>query len=493
MRLEDFRLHAKMGKLFYGLGGPGRPREVRESDLVNYLNRECSVTWEAMGKVLKEIQNFVVDSLKEPETSLQDMRDEAIINFNPFKNFFVYSNQLSKSLIVYYKNHNNILPVCPLAQFDRKVIHNTLVHLDPDYHRTLVTTLQQHINPKDPGRVSAQDVIDVCINVTQPETNMQRIVITSEPHPAVVEGLNIPALHIIPFKHTEVTICDLNPLLHEFLLRVSDHEYMCANLWTNFIGIKTAALIYLKGMGNDGKSAFVKMLGNLAGSVCNYDWSERFNYFNMFGKSLIVMNENKMPNILQHTVLKAITGGDFVQIEAKGKNAFSAEVRGQLIIVANDDLKTLGTPDESRRLRYFQVTPHNISSDRIMGPDEYLKEISSTPNQFLNYMRQCYEKLKTSKGLVSTPPHHVETIRALRDPVSACIFEKIINDLVYIGKQYEFDKEGECDVFPIVQVVESIDKKNKFALQNFEALIAADYGVIKRMNKYVGLKKKEKI
>jgi hypothetical protein len=337
------------------------------------------------------------------------------------------------------------------------------------------------------------DVLDVCVNILTPETKIPRINISAEPHPAVVEGCDIPALNTIPYKKKDVTIADLHPLLAEFLGRVDNHENMLANFWTNLIGIKTPSLIYLKGVGNDGKSAFVKMLGNISGSVCNYDWSERFNYFNMFGKSLIIMNENKMPNILQHTVLKAITGGDFVQIEAKGKSAFSAEVRGQLIIVANDDLKTLGTPDEARRLRYYQVVPHNLTHDKIMGPDEYLNAISSTQNEFLNYMRVCYEKQKTSNGLVGEPPRHLETIVALRDYKSSEIFGKIIKDLVEITKTYEFDPGGECDIFPVLEVVERIDKKNKYAQQNFEALLAADYKVIRNMNKYVGLKKKDRV
>lgn len=489
MKLSDYGLCSENGQIAFASTG-GRRKKAEYATVIVHL-MGFGMPAEDAGRVYNELKQEAMKGLSEHYSG--PSLEEVITNLNPFKDFKVYYNIKSKTSLVYYVSSHGAFPVCLAKDFDKKQVQTVLAQQDIPLYERMMNELPSAINAKAPALVSALDSLEICFNVLTPEIKMPRINISAEPHPAVIEGCNVPALNTIPFHMQDVTLANLNPLLAEFLSRVDNHENMLANFWTNLIGIKTASLIYLKGVGNDGKSAFVKMLGNISGSVCNYDWSERFNYFNMFGKSLIIMNENKMPNILQHTVLKAITGGDFVQIEAKGKSAFSAEVRGQLIIVANDDLKTLGTPDEARRLRYYQVIPHNLTHDKIMGPDEYLNAISSTQNEFLNYMRLCYEKQKTISGLVAEPPKHLETIKALRDYKSSEIFDKIIDKLINVNKSHTFEAQGDCEVYEILELVEEIDKKNKYAQQNFEALLAADYGVVRKMNKYVGLCKKERL
>lgn len=486
MKLSDYGLCAVNGKLFFSNPGGGRRRAGERNSILLHLTENYGVPFRDADDTYKALLNL---SELEKEETLPEQRDKAIIEMNPFKNFSVLHNTLTNSFIVYYDDGDKKFPVCPLSEFDKKQVNTILSQESPEYFNQMTSELQYLINPKDPIKISVLEVIDFCFNLLKPSSNMKRTKIDSEIHPVVVQGCKVPALKTIPFKEQEVTIDSLHPLLKEFLTRVSNHENMCANLWTNLIGVKTPVLIYLKGIGGDGKSQFVKMLGNLcAGMVCNYDWSERFNYFNMFSKALIVMNENKMPNILQHTVLKSITGGDFVQIEAKGKAAFSAEVRGQLIVVANDNLKVFGTPDEARRLRYYEVSPLTISDDSKINPDEYVKIIGSTPNEFLNYLRICYEKHKTETGAVKQPDNHIETLKSLRDPEIQAKYEEVITALT--KGPFTLTPNGSISTIEVIKVVKKIDKNNKYAVENFETLARLDHGIVKNLNVYTGIQKK---
>ena len=297
------------------------------------------------------------------------------------------------------------------------------------------------------------------------------------------------ASRYIPYSEKVVSFSDLNPYLAEFLSRVDSHENFCANLWTNFIGMKTPVLLYLKGKGGDGKSTFINFLIGIAGSSCNYDNSERFNFFNMYGKSLIVLNENKMPNLLQHATLKAVTGGDVLPIEGKNRDAFSGQVRGQIIVAANDPIVTFGTPDEVRRLRYYEVSPPKVADEDVLLPEEYLIEFQKTPNEFLNYCRQCYDKLKTKTGAVQLPSNHKETMKRLRSPEAQGDYNAAWK---LLAEDYEVQEGASCDRLPIIEKLGSSKRATyrKYLLSNFETIALVDDNIQVHGDKYLNLRKK---
>jgi hypothetical protein len=497
--LAKYKLHIQNGFLCQGtIKAPGRPKYVTEEKLGNYLLDVLKLPVNELAKahqeITQELENWG------PEENLNqtkgDLLKEKIQEFNIFKNFVIYYNTRLDTQFFFYRREGVATPICMAGEFTEKVIYDTLVKYERNTILPIIETLQAYINPKNPLAVSAVEVIKTIVNYFKPELTIQIEKITHESHPAVLEGCNVPALKIIPFTRKDCSLDDLNPFLKEFLLRVSDHKYFCAHLYTNFIGMKTPCLLYLHGRGNDGKSIFVKMVGGISGLVCNYDDAEKFSGFNMFGKSLIIQNENKKPNILQHTILKAISGGDLIQIEQKGRNAFTGECRGQLIIVANDPINVLGTPDESRRLRYFTVTPPVLDEEKRLTPDQYLKELSSTQNEFLNYCRMCYEELKTENGMVKLQPTHKEILKSLRHPEHVRDFNAVIDEIISLKKTHEFAPDGECDALEILDIVKTKSKakdKEKYAESRFEALLLVDYQVIRQGDRYLGLQRKAKI
>lgn len=494
--LAKYRLHIHEGQLCQGVTKtPGRPKYVSQEKLGNYLMETLKLPIDQLATAHAEIMEKFEEALSQEEEipkTTADILREKITQYNVFKNFIIYDNTSLNTQFYYYKDETSIEPVCTVRALTAKIVYDVLIQKQRTKTGEMIETLKHYINPKKPYDVDGPTVLQTIINQVQPDSHVEIRKIKNEPHPAVLEGCEVPALKIIPFKNQNVTIDQLNPFLKEFLLRVSDHKYFLAHLYTNFIGIKTPCLLYLHGSGNDGKSVFVKMLGGISGSVCNYDGSDKFNYFNMFGKSLIIQNENKKPKILQHVVLKAITGGDFVLIEQKKKDAFTGEVRGQLIIVANDPIEVFGTPDESRRLRYFKVSQPNITDEQRLLPDDYLRELSSTQNEFLNYCRQCYEELKTENGMVQVHANHKKTLMRLRPLEEARMFNTIIHELLYVKKTHQIDAEGACDVLEVLDVVKEKDK-SKYAISNFETFLMVDYNIKKEGDQYLGLKRKERV
>ena len=431
----------------------------------------------------------------EPESE-NTMSEELILKIkelNPFKNLFIFNNLKTKQQLIYFKKDDGDTELFgPLNQFNAKTIKDFLLLHNKDKFSDICKQLQPLINPKKPELVSILDIIQNILNVVQPEFDIPSTNITKDPHPAVLSTYShVPALKYIPFTVQDVTIDDLNPYLKDILFRIEDHEYFCAHLYTNWIGIKTPCVLYLYGEGETGKTSLLNMLISITCNSGTYDASDRFNYYNMYSKSLIIQSENDSGYFFQQRVLKAVTGGDPVQLEQKGQTAFTGYIRGQLIVTSNNTPTLLGTKDEARRLRFFTMVSHGLTKDQLLGQDNYEQELGSTQNEFLNYCRICYEKLKTDGDLVKDPPHHLELIRSLRDGTAQNIFQKIMKEILEIKKSHELVEEGTCEISDFIDAIKKHDK-GAFAFTNFEKMLTTDYRVRRKFNQYIGIQKRQR-
>lgn len=435
--------------------------------------------------------NYKEELKKSDKEEERKNKEEKIIEIctalNPFKNFFILNNITYNSAVVYYKKDDITTPVCPVQDIDAKFFGDTIAKYEKELSLKLCESLKYLIRT-DVTSLSYYDVIKIAINVLEPRLNLQISDIIKDPHPAVVAGCKEQSLNIIPYIKEDCTFENLNYILQDYLRRTSYHEHMCAIIWAALNGEKHPYILYLKGRGNDGKSSFVKMLGRLTCSISNFDNSERFNYFNMFGKAILSLNENNNPKIMQSSVLKSVTGGNFVQVEGKRRDAFCGEIRGLVIVDSNRDLELLGTEDEKRRLRYFSISSPEISDDDRLTADEYTDKMGSTPNEFLNYCRACYEKLKLKGGMIQTTPNHNEIFNNMRDVVEVIKFSQFMKQKVY-SKGYILDSELKTEN---IEIIEELIKKfsgDRFAKMNFERYLAVDCGVKIDGKTYYGIGK----
>ena len=440
-----------------------------------------------------------LEMLKRQAKSAAESKDESgdteileiIKEIDPLKNFFIVSVERSNTL-VYYKSPYKIDVVSTLAAFNATHIISKLSEYEPDTLSNVYNRLSEHTGKKRLSFVSLDDVVAMVVNVLHPTLSLNRINLQEEPHPVGVESLCDFALSLVPFNRCDVTFQEMSKSMQSFLNRVEHHEYLCAIIWSFFSGNTLPYVIYLRGFGGDGKTGFINYIGRLAGSFASFDAKSGFSYYNMYGKAIISLEENESTHLMQNRVLKSITGGNLVQIEGKNKDAFTSQIKGLIFVDSNHDLECADTKDERRRLRFFRVKP--LSEDaNIITLSAYEKDLRSKNNEFLNYCRQCFERLevKGSGGLVQKTPNHEVIFDSMKDLVLDAAFRDFFGR--FIEPLYTVMEDATCDMTEILLLLDKAFKGDKFAKNNLKRWLYSNYGILADGKFLIGLKKKEEV
>lgn len=109
-------------------------------------------------------------------------------------------------------------------------------------------------------------------------------------------------------------------------------QYMGA-IFSNVNGRVFKKALFLKGIGNSGKSQIKALTENLLGEE-NYaiidlaQLEERFGTSSLYGKRLAGASDLRFMSIPELKTFKEVTGGDFIRGEFKGKDAFRFQYKG---------------------------------------------------------------------------------------------------------------------------------------------------------------------
>ena len=490
MLLKDYGLGQREGKI-YDLRNTGRRKYFTDDELFLFLKHK-GVPIPKIEESIKVLKEEADKASKPGEVS--KVKIEIASEMNPFRNIVIITNVTERSDVVYYKNGNITEVISSLSAFDSRLLRNILRVYEPDFLDGLHYRMASAISPKDWTLISDIQVLDICFNVGILNTTVERITVRSDMHPAILEHLNKMCLVTIPFKLQEgVGLQDLHPYLRDFLERVEYHEYLCAILYSHFCGNLLPYVVYLKGNGGDAKTSFISMLGRLTRSIATFDGSDRFNYFNMYGKSILGLSENESTKLMENKVVKSVTGGNYVPIEGKGRNSFNGQVRGLILVDSNYDLELLGKEYEKRRLRYFRVQPLVKSHDFVEVLQEYfIDQMLTTSNEFLNYCRQWYEKLQIvgSHGLVQTLPNHEEIFQELIDVVQEHKFGEFYRN--FICRKYIICEGSKCESLEILTEIERRFPREPFIIRNFKKYLESNYSIKISGKFFIGIKRYNK-
>lgn len=119
------------------------------------------------------------------------------------------------------------------------------------------------------------------------------------------------------------------PTLYEMI------AYCCTTLYP------IHSIFSLVGIGRNGKSSFIKVLSKFLGknNLCSADLDQlvegRFETAKLYRKTACLLNETNYSIVERTSKLKALSSGDLVGIEFKGKNPFDVENTAKLIIATN--------------------------------------------------------------------------------------------------------------------------------------------------------------
>lgn len=112
-------------------------------------------------------------------------------------------------------------------------------------------------------------------------------------------------------------------------------------LISNVYGYKFKKFLVLKGNGNTGKSVLLNLIIHLlgVGNVFNSDIKKLHSNFGLagaYGKRLICCGDMKFASLAEIDIIKELTGGDYVNLEAKYQNSFTTKYNGLMWFNCND-------------------------------------------------------------------------------------------------------------------------------------------------------------
>ena len=418
----------KKGQLCERIGERGAPTPVNEDALaLKWMRTEGMTLQEAE----LEIERLKV-SLRAPSENVEEHLAAVIDKHNILAGFKVFK---SSKFVIVWEHGTEVETIGSFENLTVDVLDNLLSKHIPEEYAKFTKEMAPLLDPKNPLKVSDKTVLEITLNYLKPKQNLPRVEMdTDDIQPALLEGIDGISLRKIAYTPASGRFEEMNPYLQDILSRISNHQHLCAVIYGQFVGKQWPYICYLYGkQGREGKTQFINMVGRLSKSFANLAEDSRFTLFSLYGKAIILVPENDKARLMSSKTIKAITGGSILQIEEKGKTAFSGNVLGTILVDANHPLKISGRNFETDRLRYFTVYPHNKPNNERLSPARYLKELSSTPNEFLNYCRVCYETLLTEGDLLKEPEDHQETMAQLMDEEQDyeydLIFAKVCKDL----------------------------------------------------------------
>lgn len=157
-------------------------------------------------------------------------------------------------------------------------------------------------------------------------------------------------------------------------------EYIGA-LISNVYGYRFKKFLVLKGKGNTGKSVLLNLIIHLLGldNVFNSDIKKLHSNFGLagaYGKRLICCGDMKFASLSEIDIIKELTGGDYVNLEAKYQNSFTTKFNGLMWFNCNDLPAFSGDKGTHVYERFIILSCDNVISPEQRDPEllEKLKE-----------------------------------------------------------------------------------------------------------------------
>ena len=247
--------------------------------------------------------------------------------------------------------------------------------------------------------------------------------------------------------------------------------------------------LWLHGHGNDGKSkianSLLRYLGPGATALNGNSMSNQFGLAKLEGKRLVIVGDAKNKKLLQTEWAHNLTGGDSVDIERKGKNSYSQQLIGKLMVCSNvaPEIRA-DEQNQVSRLIYVKLKKRSVEDALkkglmvmvdgeacFVGDNSFQDRLDSQAPAF---MRACYELYLQTAPTRSDIP----IPRAMRESIEVDAADpeaESMNDL--LEEFFEFNPAEQCPVNDVMAVLtenaaaHGLNRSN-YLLSNFNTLIA---------------------
>ena len=194
----------------------------------------------------------------------------------------------------------------------------------------------------------------------------------------------------------------------QILERLSDKETFLAWCWLLFSDpkVSTRQILWIRGNGHDGKTTLSRVISKYLGlaNICAWDLEpnskNQFTTSKFRGKRLTTNSESHITRILDDKIVFRITGGDFVDIEGKGKDSYSEEISTFMLFNANK-APQINTYDPSHvsRLLYLEIEARKeevktATGRNFIADSNFEENLLSEKYQFLALCKKTYYTMK---------------------------------------------------------------------------------------------------
>jgi hypothetical protein len=193
------------------------------------------------------------------------------------------------------------------------------------------------------------------------------------------------------------------PIYDDFISRNSEpqavNDYFGSIIFRNS---DRQQYLYLHGQGQDGKGVIMRFFHRLFGTAYHAAVvpdanGRRFANYQFINKRIVVFNEASDPKFPRSGYFKTLTGGDALNIEQKGRDAYTDTINCKFILTANDLLDLPDTKADMRRAIYSYVTAPKTLIENI---DE---KIWLEAPGILHKIISSYQANVVDKNLITIP------------------------------------------------------------------------------------------
>lgn len=286
---------------------------------------------------------------------------------------------------------------------------------------------------------------------------------------------NEPALYHISLD--ELAKPGPHPTWDKYLLRfrADERSVIRAFVWSIYKDDNTGRqMLYIYDPdGFSGKSVFEKAIASglgdsLVAALQKDSLNNQFSMAKIWNKRLVVIDDNKNPNLIRSEKVHIVLGSGLADVESKGKNSFMYKMQCKLIASGNTKL-TIDPNANHERTRVIIVEPHvtddmlkefavcdkdgNVKRNRygrvqLLGDASFEKNLISEFGAFLESCKADYERLCPNDSSIIISEQMEESLDCLSDDIYD-ILDEILED------RFDFsDKEAKMSVRDFNEVLE---------------------------------------
>lgn len=196
------------------------------------------------------------------------------------------------------------------------------------------------------------------------------------------------------------------------------------------------------------QDAIINELGDDQVGVLQKDsLSNQFGIAKIWNKHVILIPDNKNPNLVRSEKMHMALGGDMAEVEYKGSNSFFAKLNMKVIACGNAslDIDTAATHERSRVIVLKPRVPESVLKKiavtddkgelikdpfgrvKLKGDPEFAQRLKDEYHRMLFKAKKCYEELCPTDGDYILPDSVIRNIEECNDDVFDTI-DKFISE-----------------------------------------------------------------